>query len=80
MTKPVPVLELPPTGFLRAKQIIGNPKQGTPALLPVSRSSWWRGVRSGRYPQGFLLSPHIRAWKVEDIRALLANISGGEVA
>ena len=77
MTKPAPVLELPPTGFLRTSQILGNPKKGIPALMPISRATWWRGVRSGLYPQGVLLGPNTRAWRVEDIRALIANPSAG---
>ena len=44
---------LPETGFLRLSQIIGNPKAKPPipAVIPVSKSTWWEGVKSGRYPQ-----------------------------
>ena len=44
---------LPETGFLRLKQIIGNAKSvpPVPAIIPVSKSTWWEGVRKGKYPQ-----------------------------
>jgi prophage regulatory protein len=66
---------LPPTGYLRQWQIIGKkPKgddPGLPAIIPVSASTWWAGVRSGRFPKPVKLGPRITAWKVEHIRALI---------
>ena len=35
--------QLPTEGFLRLNQIIGN--KDAPAIIPVSRSTWWAGVR-----------------------------------
>ena len=66
--------ELPETGYLRLPQIIGNPKSEPPipALIPVSKSTWWAGVKSGRYPQPIrTLGLRITAWRIEDIRALI---------
>lgn len=68
--------QLPETGFLRIAQIIGNPKAQPPipAIIPVSKSTWWEGVRTGRYPQPVrTLGLRITAWRVEDIRALVAK-------
>lgn len=67
---------LPKTGYLRLHQIIGRgPRNGhpaIPALIPVSRSTWWAGVRSGRYPQPVRsLGPNITVWRVEDVLALI---------
>ena len=64
---------LPDTGFVRLPQIIGSTKTHppVPALIPVSRSTWWAGVKSGRYPQPVKLGPRITAWRVEDIRRLI---------
>jgi predicted DNA-binding transcriptional regulator AlpA len=64
--------EIPSTGFLRLAQILGDPRTGVPALLPISKSSWWAGVKTGRYPAGVLLGPRTRAWSVESIRTLIA--------
>lgn len=66
--------KLPETGFLRLSQIIGNPKAQPPipAIIPVSKSTWWEGVKSGRYPQPVrTLGLRVTAWRVEDIRALI---------
>jgi predicted DNA-binding transcriptional regulator AlpA len=66
---------LPETGYLRLPQIVGKPATDTapaiPAIYPVCRSTWWAGVKSGRYPQPVKLGERITAWRVEDIRALI---------
>ena len=66
---------LPETGFLRLSQIIGNPKAvpPIPALIPVKKSCWWSGVKSGRFPTPTKLGPRVTVWRVEDIRALIAS-------
>jgi prophage regulatory protein len=65
--------QLPETGFLRLSQITGNPKATPPitAIIPVSKSTWWAGVKSGRFPKPIKLGPRITAWRVEDIRDLI---------
>jgi prophage regulatory protein len=67
--------QLPETGFLRLPQIIGNPKATPPipALMPVCKSTWWAGVKSGRFPSPVKLGPRTTVWRVEDIRALIAS-------
>lgn len=69
---------LPDTGFLRLPQIIGCRKRGLPALIPVSRATWFRGIEAGRYPAGVLLGPQCRAWSVESIRELMGKINAGQ--
>ena len=66
---------LPETGFLRLPQIIGNSKADPPipAMIPVKKSCWWEGVRTGRFPKPVKLAPRVTAWRVEDIRALIAS-------
>lgn len=66
---------LPETGFLRLPQIIGNSKADPPipAIIPVKKSCWWEGVRTGRFPKPVKLAPRVTAWRVEDIRALIAS-------
>lgn len=67
--------QLPEAGFLRLKQILGsqNSTPSLPPIIPVSKSTWWLGVQSGRYPRPIKLSPRVTVWKVEDIRALIAS-------
>ncbi len=50
-----------------------RPRQATPGLIPVSHATWWRGIREGRYPQPVKLGARVTAWRVEDIKALIAN-------
>lgn len=40
------------------------------SILPMSRSTWLAGVKSGRFPKGILISPRVRAWKESDILAI----------
>lgn len=67
-------MPLPEIGYLRIAQIVGDPKKNIPAIIPVSRATWWAGVASGRFPAGVLLGPRTRAWNVESIRALVAEM------
>ena len=69
--------ELPTTGFLRLSQILGDPKAGIPALIPISRSGFWAGIKAGKFPKGIKLGPRTTAWRVEEIRALIERINAG---
>lgn len=70
---------LPTTGYLRLPQIIGDNrcKPPKPPLIPVSKSTWWAGVKSGRFPAAVKLGPKTTAWKAEDIAALIKQLSKG---
>ena len=65
--------QLPESGFVRLPQIIGSQKADppNPPVIPVSKSTWWAGVKSGRFPKPIKLGPRTTAWRVEDIRALI---------
>ena len=62
--------QLPEIGFVRLSSIIGPGKP-----IPVSKTTWWEGVRTGRYPRPVKLGPRITAWRAEDVRALIENAS-----
>ena len=66
---------LPETGFLRLPQIIGDRRTipQTPPIIPVSKSTWWAGVKSGRYPMPIKLGPRITAWRASDIKKLIES-------
>jgi predicted DNA-binding transcriptional regulator AlpA len=55
--------KIPETGYLRLPTVLYH--------FPVSKSTWWAGVKSGKYPAGVKLSERVTAWKAEDIRALI---------
>ena len=67
--------QLPETGFLRIWQIIGNKKTNVPALIPIGRTSFLNGVKSGRYPKPIKLGERTTVWRVEDIRELIYSLS-----
>jgi prophage regulatory protein len=54
---------MPDAAYIRLPQVL--------ELFPVSKSTWWEGVATGKYPAGHKLSAHITAWKLGDIRKLL---------
>lgn len=58
---------LPSEGFVRISQILW-PK----GPIPVSKSTWWLGVKSGRFPKpNNAFGAGITVWNVKDIRALI---------
>ena len=69
---------IPETGFLRLRQILGDLKSNPPIppIIPISRSSWWAGVRCGRFPRQTKLGPRTSAWRVDEIRALINRDRG----
>jgi predicted DNA-binding transcriptional regulator AlpA len=57
---------LPETGFLRLREVL--------RLIPVSKSTWWEGIKDGRFPKGVKIGKKITAWRVEDIHELIAEL------
>ncbi|SEO85282.1 MULTISPECIES: helix-turn-helix transcriptional regulator [unclassified Nitrosovibrio] len=73
--------KLPETGFLRLYQIIGDPKAEPPIppIIPVKKTCWWDGVKSGRFPQPVrTLGKRVTAWRVEDIRETVKRHASSE--
>ena len=64
---------LPGEGYVRIGKIIAPD-----GVIPVSRASWWAGVASGRFPKSVKLGPNTTAWRVQDIRALIAEFAERE--
>lgn len=57
--------EFPETGFVRLVTILA-PR----GPIPVSKSTWWQGVKTGRFPKPQKLGPRTTVWRAEEIRAL----------
>jgi predicted DNA-binding transcriptional regulator AlpA len=55
-------------GFLRLPRVL--------ELIPVSKSAWWAGVKSGKFPASYKLGPRTTAWKSMDIFALVEKLGG----
>lgn len=44
------------------------------ARIPVSKSSWFEGIKSGRYPRGYQLGPRTTVWRSDDIDRLIQSL------
>ena len=65
--------QFPTSGLVRLHQILA------PAgPIPVSKATWWQGVKEGRYPQPIKLGERITCWRAEEIRKLW-ELDEGEV-
>lgn len=58
---------LPEIGFVRLSTIL--------KIYPVGKSTWWAGVKTGRFPRPVKLGCRTTAWRVEDIRTLISGLS-----
>lgn len=67
---------LPETGFLRLPQILGDKKANPPIppIISVSKSTWWAGIKTGRYPKPVKIGARCTAWRIEDIRAYIESV------
>ena len=61
------ITTLPETGFLRLSQVL--------AIIPLGKTSWWKGVKMGRFPKPVKLSERCTAWRAEDIRELIKTLA-----
>lgn len=60
--------------LVRTKQIIGDRKAGTVGMIPVSRSDWFAGIKSGKYPlPDVRLSPRTVCWRLSTIKRFIAE-------
>ena len=55
-------------GFLRLPQVL--------EIIPVSKSTWWNGIRAGKFPKPVKLTERTSAWRRKDVEALCARLSG----
>jgi len=58
---------IPQIGFVRLREVL--------TVIPVGKTCWWAGVKSGRFPKPVKLSERCTAWKAEDIHALIKQIA-----
>ena len=57
--------------FISLKQVL--------ELIPVSKSTWLRGVSVGEYPQPIKVSKRLRFWRNDDIQNLIVKLYSNEV-
>lgn len=61
--------KFPEYGFVRLKQILA-PR----GPIPMSKSSWWAAVASGRAPKPFKLGPRTTVWDATVIRSMIDDL------
>ena len=55
--------------FLRLPQLL--------EIFPISRSSWWQGCKSSKFPKPIKLGPRTMAWRKDEIEKLAENFYSG---
>ena len=60
-------LPLPQEGFVRLPQVLH--------VLGIGKSSFWEGIKAGKYPAPVKIGPRTTVWRVEEIRALIRQMS-----
>jgi prophage regulatory protein len=67
------MINFPETALLRLRQILGDRNANPPVapIIPVSRSAWWAGVKTGTYPKPVKLSPRVTVWRASDVFAIV---------
>ena len=66
--------------LLRLNQIVGkkgkNGDPDEPGLIPISKSSWWAGIKKGVYPVGRKLTERTTVWLESDVTAVINGTFG----
>jgi prophage regulatory protein len=59
--------------LLKLKQIIGDKKQGIPAIVPIGKTAWYAGMEAGRFPKPIRYSARAVFWRRSDIERLVSE-------
>ena len=66
--------------LLRMFEILGDARRGIQPMIPVSRSTWLAGVKSGKYPPAFRIAPRTIVWRYDDVVDLIEKMTSEEAA
>ena len=58
--------DLPNGAYLRLAQVL--------TFIPVSRSSWYAGISTGKFPSPIKLGPRTAVYRLCDIKKLLEDL------
>jgi len=70
--------KLDPNGLYRIKSIVRTPGAGTP-LIDIAPSTWWAGVKDGRFPKPVHLGKRTTCWRGSDLLAFINGQEEGDV-
>ena len=61
--------------YLRLSQIVGRKAgkrtKAIAGILPISASTWWAGVKAGKFPPAVKLGNRVSVWRQSDVIALV---------
>ena len=57
--------DFPKSGLVRLSAILAPN-----GPIPVSKSTWWAGMKSGRFPKPIKLTERVTVWRAEDVLKL----------
>ncbi|GAB4277871.1 MAG: hypothetical protein Kow0029_20780 [Candidatus Rifleibacteriota bacterium] len=63
------MITLPETGFVRLSQIL--------KVIPICKATFYNGLRSGRFNIKPIKNGRCTFFRVEDVRALIDELTGG---
>lgn len=43
---------------------------------PIHRSTFWRGIKAGRYPKPLKIGPGTNRWRIADLQAVIERAAG----
>ena len=56
---------LPQEGFVRLPVVL--------KVIGVGKTTWWCGIKEGKFPKPAMIGTRTARWHVDDIRALIAK-------
>lgn len=65
----------PQNQLIRLRQIIGDPKADPPipAMIPVSKSAFYAGIKAKKFPAPSHALGRVSVWRLEDIRRIVES-------
>ena len=73
------ISRIDPNGIYRVKSIVRSKANPTP-FIDVSPSTWWAGVKTGRFPKPVRLGGHMTFWRGSDLLGLVCDLTGKKAA
>lgn len=56
-------------GFIRLPAVL--------KIIPVSKSTWWDGCKTGRFPKPYNLGGRVTAWRISEIMDCVQRFTKG---
>ena len=65
--------------LIKLHEVIGDVRKGITGMIPMSRASWYAGIKKGLFPAPVKLrNSRSSYWRDSDIKELINSAHGGE--